>query len=100
MLFNKKLTESDFHKRILELDSVPSITGNTIYDFTLKGDILEIFRRSTQEIYKIKMRELYEFYINEVDYKTATAKKYISGRVQSPATAVLLALAWDRSARR
>lgn len=92
MKLNKKLTETEFYQRILELDSVPSITGNTKYDLTLKGDILQIYRRSTQRLDKIKMSELYEFYMNEVDYKTTTAKKYISGRVQSPATAVLLAL--------
>ena len=92
MNFNKKLSETEFYKRILELDSVPSITGNTLYDLTLKGDILEIYRRSTQKIYKIKISELYAFYIKEDEYKTTNAKKYISGRVQSPATAILLTL--------
>lgn len=79
----------DFREKIFKLKSVESVRGKK-YEIVDVNDKYIVFKRShknTNE--KILISELYNFYKEEDDYKTTTAKSYISGIVQSPSVAIL-----------
>lgn len=89
----EKMDFQTFKKRIESLGVVYSIRDNVLYKIlSVDNNVLKIERESTGNIVKIKMGELYYFYQKENNYNTRIAKGYISGRVQSPAVAVLHAL--------
>lgn len=91
----EKMDFQTFKKQIEALGVVYSIQDNVPYTIcTIDDNILKIKRESTGSFVRIKMVELYNFYTKENYYDTQIAKdkEYISGRVQSPAVAVLRAL--------
>ena len=90
-----KMEFKEFKEHIKSLGVVYSIQDNVPYTIcTVDDNILKIKRESTGSFVRIKMVELYNFYKKENYYDTQIAKdkEYISGRVQSPAVAVLRAL--------
>ena len=91
----EKMDFQTFKKQIEALGVVYSIRDKIPYKiYPVVGDTLKIERKSTHNTVKIKMVELYDFYKKENYYDTQIAKdkNYISGRVQSPAVAILRAL--------
>lgn len=89
----EKMEFDEFKKLVKSLGVVYSIQDNIPYTICYVDDNkLEIKRESTGNIVKIKMGELYYFYQKENNYNTRIAKGYISGRVQSPAVAILRVL--------
>lgn len=90
-----KIDFKAFKEKIESLEVVYSIRDKVPYTiYSVDDKIVRIKRESTGNFVRIKMEELYNFYLKEnyYDTKTAKDKKYISGRVQSPAVAVLHAL--------
>lgn len=88
-----KMEFEKFKKQIKSLGIVYSIRDEVPYEIlSVDDNVLKIKRESTGNVVRIKMAELYNFYLKENYYDTEIAKEYISGRVQSPAVAVLCAL--------
>lgn len=91
----EKMDLSTFKERIKSFEVVYSIEEGIPYTIISVNDkFVKIVRGTTGSIVRIKMEELYNYYINEnyYDTKIAKDKKYISGHVQSPAAAILCAL--------
>jgi hypothetical protein len=82
-----------FVNRLLSIRKAESISGARNYvDIKVASPYLTFRREGKSEFERIKLDELYKFYTSGEELKTTVAKNYISGRVQSPAVAVLLAL--------
>lgn len=79
-----------FKEHIASLKVVYSIRDKVPYKIrSVQGNRLTIQRESTGSYVKIKLDELYDFYINETVYNTKIAREYISGLVYSPAVAII-----------
>lgn len=79
-----------FKKQISSLKVVYSIRDKVPYKIcSVQSNRLIIQRESTGNYVKIKLDELYDFYINETVYNTKIAREYISGLVYSPAVAII-----------
>lgn len=77
-------------KQISSLKVVYSVRDRVPYKVcSVQGNLLTIQRESTGNYVEIKLDELYDFYINETEYNTKIAREYISGRVYSPAVAII-----------
>jgi hypothetical protein len=89
----KKITTlSDFKIEISKIKKVESITGKIYHSISIMDDKIRFVRSHKVDYEYIQIEELFNFYRsieNELDLKTTTAKNFISGRVQSPATAIL-----------
>jgi hypothetical protein len=96
---NEKVNLNEFKKMLSNIKEAESITGATYYhSIQVSGSTIKFIRNGKYEYESISVQELYDFYknISDVsDIKTTTARKYISGRVQSPATAILTKLVYD-----
>ena len=69
-----------FKKQISSLKLVYSIRDKVPYKIcSAQSNRLIIQRESTGSYVKIKLDELYDFYINETVYNTKIAREYISG---------------------
>lgn len=79
-----------FKEHIASLKVVYSIRDKVPYKIrSVQGNRLTLQRESTGSYVKIKLDELYDFYINETVYNTKIAREYISGLVYSPAVAII-----------
>lgn len=79
-----------FKKQISSLKVVYSIRDKVPYKIcSVQSNRLTLQRESTGNYVKIKLDELYDFYINETVYNTKIAREYISGLVYSPAVAII-----------
>lgn len=80
----------EFKDRIGTLKVVYSIRDKVPYKIcSVQGNILTLQRESTGNYVEIKFDELFDFYVNETEYNTKIAREYISGRVYSPAVAII-----------
>lgn len=81
---------STFSNYIESLDSVQSVSGDTFYNnIHIKKNFVYFTREGKNEEERISLDQLYNFYNSAEEYTTTEAKKFISGRVQSPATAII-----------
>ncbi|WP_294083398.1 hypothetical protein [Proteiniphilum sp. UBA5384] len=82
----------EFKEKLSKIKSVKSKTGGASYhSIKVNGNVIEFVREGNIKIEKIYIDELLDFYLNGNDItKTGEAKKYIGGRVQSPAVALLI----------
>lgn len=89
----KKVSLEEFKKALSQISEVKSVTDSASYHSVHVADGSILFIRDKKNEYEsIPVSELYSFYKNVSDLsevKTTIAKKYISDRVQSPATAIL-----------
>lgn len=88
------LSKVEFHQLILSLPkTILSKTGSASYsEFKTNGKLLSFKRVNTGEKWKLNLDELYEAYKNLNHINTIKIKKYISGRVYSPACAILISV--------
>jgi hypothetical protein len=90
-MYNNVMTKSEFKNNIEVIDKVYSIRDRIEYSITnIDGDNLYFAREGKSNIEKISISEMYELYLNEERINTTEARKYIKGRVQSPAVAIVL----------
>ncbi len=83
---------NQFKQMLSKIKEAKSITGILYHSICVK-DLQVFFKRPQNNKYeKIKIDELYNLYMNVPNINTVAAKKYISGRVQSPAVAIILKL--------
>lgn len=83
---------SQFKHALSDMSAVTSVTGKIYHSIQVKGEYITFIRENKSAREAISVHELYELYGNEKNVNTSVAKKYISGRVQSPAVAILNAL--------
>lgn len=94
------MTISTFSNYIESLGNVTSVSGKASYNnIYIKDDFVYFIREGKSEEEKISLFELYDFYNNAEDFTTTEALKFISGRVQSPATAIVKAI-WMEKQRK
>lgn len=87
------MTISTFSNYIESLGNVTSVSGKASYiNIYIKDDFVYFIREGKSEEEKISLFELYDFYNNAEVFTTTEALKFISGRVQSPATAIVEAI--------
>jgi len=88
----EKITLIDFEKNLQKIKEADSVNGKSYHSICVDGNNIKFIRNNNSEYELIAIHQLYDFYQNILDIsdlKTTAAKKYISGRVQSPATAIL-----------
>jgi hypothetical protein len=83
------MTRNDFIKAINNLGLVKSIQGKIYSNIAVKGGKVWFIRGSTGRSEAIDLEELYQLFLNETDITTTVARNYITGRVYSPAVAIL-----------
>ena len=91
--YGKPVSKSQFEEMIREITTAESVTG-IVYHYSYESRhhcIVSGRRDSTGNAFKIKFDELLDAYnkLNCDDLKPSALKKYITGRVQSPACALL-----------
>ncbi len=90
-----EITYNGFRKHISKFPSVKSVGGKVTYTITsVKGDLVYFTREGKTEPETISIQEMYNLYCSRpIDMiNTYEAKLYISGRVQSPAVAIIHAV--------
>ena len=85
------IDKNEFIKRIKELDSFESKTGKTYSNLSLNGNVLSFKRDSTGLDWKLNVDEVYNVYTKEKYFNTVVIRKYLDGRVYSPALGLLMA---------
>ncbi len=84
-----KLTKNEFIRRLNLISSATSVTGKTYRAIRVEGRYVTFIRRGKFSPEEIHIDELYDLYVHEDVRNPTIAKKYISGRSQSPAAAIL-----------
>lgn len=79
----------NFKQKLSEIKSATSVTGKIYNSINLYGNRIEFVREHKTKPESILISELFDLYSNENSITTTVAKSYISGRVQSPAVAIL-----------
>jgi len=79
----------EFKNLLNRIKQATSITGKHYHSIHFINDKIKFTRQGKNESESILISELYNFYKNENNFNTSIAKKYISGRVQSPSVAIL-----------
>ena len=86
------LTYNESCSLVKELNSVESVTGKVVYkQIIVQGDFVSFRRENNEKPEIISLEEMYKFMCEQPikNITTSIAKKYISGRVQSPAVAII-----------
>lgn len=86
------MENKEFIKILLSMKSATSVTGKRYSKIGVRRDKVCFVREGKTQPEHISINELFEFYTSEEFINTNNAKSYISGRVQSPAVAILNAL--------
>ena len=83
------MNKHDFKQKLSNIKSAISVTGKKYSSIQVFGDNIEFVRENKIKSENISITELFELFISENSVNTSIAKSYISGRVQSPAIAIL-----------
>ncbi len=90
--YEKPVSQSQFEEMVREITTAKSIQKRVIYHYSYGCGKVTGYRESTGNSFEIDSGELLKAY-NELDYDELKIKplkdRYISGRVQSPACALL-----------
>lgn len=78
-----------FKQELSKIKIATSVTGKKYHIITVNSESVIFRRENKPQSEKISIAELYQFFTKENNFNTTTAKKYISGRVQSPSVAIL-----------
>ena len=83
------MTKEEFISRLAKINTAVSITGKRYTIIHVGAIKIEFVREHKTKSEYISITELYNLYRNENIITTSIARSYISGRVQSPAVAIL-----------
>jgi hypothetical protein len=83
------MDKNEFKQRLSIIKSAISVTGKKYSSIQVFGDNLEFVRENKTKSENISITELFDLFTKENCINTSIAKAYISGRVQSPAVAIL-----------
>ena len=88
----QNLDKSSFVDQINALEKATSVQGKIYHNISVHGNVVRFTRQGKSSSELINLEELFELY-KSVDYPTnQEARKYISGRVQSPAVSIISSL--------
>ena len=92
--YEKPVGKSQFEEMIRDIETAKSVRDGIVYHYSyesLPRGIVAGHRESTGNAFEIKFDELLDAYngLGYPDLKTSALKEYITGRVQSPACALL-----------
>jgi len=90
------MNKDEFNKALSSLKTATSVTGKEYREITFQGEKIYFKREGKNIPESISTIELFSFYSGGEDLNTSIAKSYISGRVQSPAVAILNSLKKNR----
>ena len=90
----KQVSKSQFEEMIRDVETAKSVRDGIVYHYSyesLPRGIVAGHKESTGNAFEIKFNEILDAYneLNCDDLKKSTLKEYITGRVQSPACALL-----------
>jgi hypothetical protein len=88
----KILDKTTFIQEINNLHSVSSIQGKLYRSIRVEGQSVRFIREGKTTPESINLNELFDLYQAKDNPNTSDAKPFISGRVQSPAIAIISAL--------
>lgn len=83
------MNKREFIQRLSNIKTAISVTGKKYCSIHVFGDNLEFVRENKTKFERISVTELFELFTKENPINTSIAKSYITGRVQSPAVAIL-----------
>ncbi|SEM30526.1 hypothetical protein SAMN04488008_11452 [Maribacter orientalis] len=83
------MNKNEFKQKLSSIKTAISVTGKRYRSIQIFGDSLEFVRENKTKSERISVTELYELFTKENPINISIAKSYISGRVQSPAVAIL-----------
>ena len=83
------MKRKEFIQKLSNIKTAISVTGKKYNSIRVYGDRLEFVRENKTKPESISVTELFELFSKENTINTSIAKSYISGRVQSPAVAIL-----------
>ena len=83
------MNKKEFKMKLSSINSAISVTGKKYSAIQVYGDSIEFVRENKTKSESISITELFELFTKENSINTTIAKLYISGRVQSPAVAIL-----------
>lgn len=86
------MDRNTFIKELSLLNTAYSVTGKQYGKIRVSGNKVLFVREKKVQSEHISISELFQFYCSGVLINTTNAKTYISGRVQSPAVAIIKAL--------
>ncbi|MCK6610959.1 MAG: hypothetical protein L6Q78_07950 [Bacteroidia bacterium] len=88
----KRLDQTTFIQQIAQLGQVWSVNNKRYHSILVEGGKVKFIREGKQRYESIDLDELYSLYLNVAHPTNSEARKYISGRVQSPAVSIINAL--------
>ena len=88
----KTLNKQSFIQKLSSLKTVDSVTGKRYKILNATNDKVIFLREGKTKSESINTSELFDFYSKGEFHTTTEAKNYISGRVQSPAVAIINAI--------
>ncbi len=83
------MNKIEFKQKLSRIKTAKSVTGKKYSSIQIFGDSIEFVRENKTKPESISISELFELFTKENSINTTIAKSYISGRVQSPAVAIL-----------
>ena len=83
------MNKNEFIQKLSSIKTAISVTGKKYNSIKLFSDRIEFVRENKTKPESISINELFELFTQESSINTSIAKSYISGRVQSPAVAIL-----------
>lgn len=83
------MNKDEFINRLKVIETATSLTGKCYNSIHVSGDKILFIRGHKTKSEKISISELFNLYSNELVLTNTIARSYISGRVQSPAVAIL-----------
>jgi len=83
------MNKSEFKQRLSNIKSATSVSGKKYSSIRVFGDSIEFMRENKTKSESISITELHQLFTIENSISTSIAKLYISGRVQSPAVAII-----------
>jgi hypothetical protein len=83
------MNSEQFRHQLSTVKQAKSISGKVYKIISVSATYVEFVREHNSKSERISIIELYNLYSKEKNINTSVAKSYISGRVQSPAVAIL-----------
>ncbi len=83
------MNKDEFIQELSIIKSATSVTGKKYNSIHINGDHIKFIRENKSQYERILIDELFDLFTKENNFNTTIAKSYISGRVQSPALAIL-----------
>lgn len=99
-VFKLNMDKEKFIEKLRRTRCAVSVTRKRYNLIKVNSDRIQFIREHNTKSESILVSELFDLYTNESSITTIVAKSYISGRVQSPAVAILNRIKYDSSSEK